>query len=41
MSTYDSIRNYIMSLIGTQTVIKDPKVQIKSSTATATQPPSK
>ena len=36
MSTDESIRNYIMSLIGTQTESKAPTIQIKSDTATTT-----
>ena len=40
MSSDDSIRNYIMSLIGNQTALKAPIVQIKSATATTIIPPS-
>ena len=40
MSTDESIRNYIMSLVGTQAAPKAPTVQIESATATAKKPPS-
>ena len=40
MSTCDSIRSYIMSLIVTQTAPKATMVQIKSAIATAIIPPS-
>ena len=40
MSTDESIRNYIISFIGTKTAPKAPMVQIKSSTSTATMSPS-